>query len=58
MRTYHDARSSERQMKYEFNLSVSIHPYTGKGKWGGLYIKRENDDKLLIILRYMLWLYQ
>jgi hypothetical protein len=41
-------------MKYEFNLLLGIHPYDGRGKWGGLDVKREEEDKLLIILRYML----
>jgi len=58
IRIYHDAQSSECQMRYEFNPLVGIHPYDGKGKWGGLDTEREEDDKLLIISRYMLWLYQ
>jgi len=41
-------------MKYEFNLSVSIHTYDGRRKRGRLYIKREEDDKLLTFLRYMM----
>jgi hypothetical protein len=41
-------------MKYEFNLLVGIHLYDGKEKLGGLDIKREEDKKLLIIVRYML----
>jgi hypothetical protein len=40
-------------MKYEFNLLDDIYPHDGKGKWGGLDIKREEDDELFINLRYM-----
>jgi len=56
IRIYYDARSSECQNKYEFYLLVGIHPHDGKRKWGGLDIRRKEDDKLLIVLRYMLWL--
>jgi hypothetical protein len=38
-------------MRYEFNLLSGLHLYDGKGKWGGLDIKREEDDELPVILR-------